>query len=404
MTALSKLTLSSLNDFSSLPLLQLRTAQAFSKRPETHLQVRIAVLTDQKRPRAYEASKFYMMHPEYDPRERRRQERNGRDDHRNYKRHRYGNEEHKRRKTKDIKNGFDASMYDDDEAALAARRDRYTNRRSSQSTLSSEGAMANNGDVGPNAGRKRNPRRNGGSSHNIRDRSASPNRDSDQDRADSRQRRSRRDTPPPRYRSRDPHPFPLANNGKELFPSKSSSTIKSGPESRETVSMESKELFPNKKSAAFLKKELFPNKSSVSNHHRSDAFDAADETADLFASGLSVPFLDGSTDGAASQWSLADRITTPSASVFGRLKGTDPDPDPETLEDLENGGFNIRGAAKDKGFLIRGLAADEASGKAVKELFPNKAGEVTGKDLFAGRLRGRGGRSGRRNKAADMFY
>jgi hypothetical protein len=45
-----------------------------SSHSEVELQVRIAITTDRKPPRAHERSRFYMMHPEHDPREQRRQD------------------------------------------------------------------------------------------------------------------------------------------------------------------------------------------------------------------------------------------------------------------------------------------------------------------------------------------
>lgn len=140
----------------------------------------------------------------------------------------------------------------------------------------------------------------------------------------------------------------------------------------------------------------------MSNHRRSDAFDAADETADLFATGMSVPFTDGAMDTRSSSRNLADRITHANSSNFGRLKGSDTEPNADALGNLEGGGFSIRGAAKqqDLGFSIRGIAADSATGGSVKELFPGKSAGNAGKELFTEKLRGRGGR---RNRAEDMF-
>ena len=58
--ALHHLTLPS-NDNVSLPLSQLRSAKALSTHPNSTLYVRVAAITDRKRARAYEASRFYMM-------------------------------------------------------------------------------------------------------------------------------------------------------------------------------------------------------------------------------------------------------------------------------------------------------------------------------------------------------
>ena len=357
--ALEHFSLASEIDMTQVPSFQLRKAKTLSTHPESALQVRIAFTTDQKRPRAYEASRFYMMHPEHDPREKRRRgDRTNHYHNGDYRRKRYNDEEHRRRKRNDEEDGFDASMYDDNGPS---------SRRGSTGSFS-DIRSDDGGRRTRHRGDSYRPARNRAS----RDRSASPGR-------------SRR-TPPPSYRTRDPHPFPLENKGKELFPSKSE------PNSNPTQS--GKDLFSNKLLAAGLKKELFPHKANVIIHRRSDAFDAADETADLFANRLSVPFKNGRNGGK----SLADRITNVPAASSGRLKASDPGPE-DNSPDMEDTGFSIRGGSshQDKGFSIRGSAA----AGTIKELFPGKAVGNAGKELFAERLQGRGGR---RNKAEDMFY
>ena len=222
-----------------------------------------------------------------------------------------------------------------------------------------------------------------------RDRSASP-------------KGRNRYTPPPTYRSRDPHPFPHENKGKELFPS----IARSGGDAdcnakdlfssrilttdvpnvlysrRSALAGHNKDLFRNRARAAEVKKELFPQKVGSSKHSRSNAFDAADETADLFAHRLSVPFVDGSN----SCKSPDNRLRTGSQP---QIAGGDVDK-----------GLNIRGASREQnqGFLIRGGATVNASGTN-QELFPSKANK--GKELFAEKVEGKGGR---RNRAEDMFF
>ena len=357
--ALEHFSVASQIDLNPIPSVQLRKAKTLSTHPESDLQVRIAFTTDQKRPRAYEASRFYMMHPEYDPREKRRRgDRTNNYHNGDYRRKRYNNEEHRRRKRNDEEDGFDASMYDDNGPST---------RRGSTGSFS---------DIRSDDGRRHSRRRDDsyrpGRNRASRDRSASPGRP--------------RRTPPPSYRTRDPHPFPQENKGKELFPTKS--------EPNGNLTQNGNDLFSNKLLAAGLKKELFPHKANVIIHRRSDAFDAADETADLFANRLSVPFKNGRSGGK----SLSDRITHVAAASDGRLKASDPEPEDNT-PDMENTGFSIRGGSghPDQGFSIRGSAA----AGTIKELFPGKAVGNAGKELFAERLQGRGGR---RNKAEDMFY
>jgi hypothetical protein len=124
-------------------------------------------------------------------------------------------------------------------------------------------------------------------------------------------------------------------------------------------------------------KELFPEKTI--NHRRSDAFDAADATADLFTRQMPVPFVDGSSDSRAELGlPLASRISSKS--------------------DIDSGRLNIRGVAKAsavRDFAIKGSAADSG----IKELFPSNGN--FGKELFSDRLDGRGRR---RQKAEDLFY
>ena len=348
---------------------QLRSAKLCLAHPESNLQIRIAVLGDRKQPRAHEASRFYMLHPEHDPREKRRSGRRS-----SFPRTmRYGDQEHRRRRRDDRRQGISASMYDDTGSPSDSRRN----------SISSYSSSASRSQRVPRHVDRGVPRR-------PRDRSASPNQ-----RNDRNGHRSRNRTPPPRYRKRDPHPFPVANSGKELFPVKTSSSGLSERVAARSNSVQGKELLINKSKAANMKKELFPLKSGVNGHRRSLAFDAADETADLFATGLTVPFTDGSFDQrGSSKGSLADRITAGPIAHSSPKKPT-----------AKDSGFSIQGAAtkpQDVGFSIRGLATDgsNSSGAKVKELFPGKVGAGNqGKELFAAKVAG----GARRKRAVDMF-
>ncbi|KAK5795809.1 hypothetical protein VI817_005094 [Penicillium citrinum] len=311
-------------DGSTLPPLRLRSARLLPSHPDSVLQVRSAVKTDRKQPRAHEKSRFYLMHPEHDPRERLREElsdrRHGDDD--GYRRRRFDDRELRRRKDRDYDDRFNANMYDDTpETYSDSERDRGGRRRRGARELFPEDE---------------------GSSGRLRNRSASPGRDTldDTGRVDvSRDRR--------RFRDRSPR----GNKGRELFPSDSGT----------------RELFPNKPSSSYLKKELFPSKAS--NHRRSDAFDAADETPDL----------------------LGRRITVPPREGNGRNRNVELFPGSSLKEDQ---GFAMRGGQQ--GMTIKGRGA------SVRELFPDKYNENknTGKELFDQPLEGRGGR---RQKAEDLF-
>ncbi|KAL2000939.1 hypothetical protein VTN02DRAFT_2436 [Thermoascus thermophilus] len=347
-------------DASALPPLRLRTAKSLSSHPDSVLQVRSAVKTDRKKPRAHEASRFYLMHPEHDPRERLRKElsdrrRQGRRDdssHSDYTRRRFDDREHQRRRDRGGEEGYNADMYDDNQDSADfsdSERGRDRRRRGRRSDLF--------------------PDHEGRSSGRLRDRSASPGRDGfDDDRSDSDRRQSRR-----RFRDRSPQLPRRANDGKELFPSKVQDG-ESGSNARE--------LFPNKTVDSYLKKELFPNKTS--NHRRSDAFDAADETADLFSRRISAPFVDGAQDKNTAHKNSQKELF----------------PEPE-----DKNGISIRGAAShDQEVSIRGAANGitiKGRGASVRELFPSRYNANAGKELFSDKLEGRGGR---RRKAEDMFY
>lgn len=62
------------DDPTQLPTLQCFPAKPFSAKPDVNLQVRVAVSTDRKQVGAASRSRFYLLHPEYDPEERRKRE------------------------------------------------------------------------------------------------------------------------------------------------------------------------------------------------------------------------------------------------------------------------------------------------------------------------------------------
>lgn len=321
-------------DMSALPALRLRSANLLSSHPDSVLQVRTAVKTDRKKPRAHEVSRFYLMHPEHDPRERLRLElaerRREGDDTSNgdYKRRRFDGRELRRRRDRADDQLISADMYDDNaEASDRKRRGR----------------------------RELFPSDEGGTGR-LRNRSASPGRDTlESDRLES-ERNDRR------FRERSPKRN-RRNDGKELFSSSSA---------RAESDSSSRELFPNKPTTSYLKKELFPSK--VSNHRRSDAIDAADET-------------------------LSSRISAP--SVTGSHDQSNRNQDIELFPASSGRGLNIRGTAQGEGLSVRGAANGiSIKGKGVRELLPSTYGSNAGKELFSNRLEGRGGP---RRRAEDMF-
>lgn len=359
--ALAALTQLGEEDASSLPILRLRSAKALSTHPESVLQVRAAVKTDRKKPRAHEASRFYLMHPEHDPREKLRRELASRRRHGGadtsdgeYTRRRFDDHEHRRRRNRDGEAIINADMYDDKDTSAMEVSDAELGRQ----------------------GRRRRGRRelfadDERASGRLRNRSASPGRDTLQDEQKVESSRSRQDSRR-RFRERSPASG-RRNAGKELFAASGSGT---------ESDTNTRELFPNRTVSSYLKKELFPSKAS--NHRRSDAFDAADETADLFTRRISVPLVDGAADQGPSRRTKNVELFPGSSSGMG---------------------VNIRGAAaQDEGLSIKGAAngiSIKGKGASVRELFPSKfSSSNAGKELFSDTLEGRGGR---RRRAEDMF-
>jgi hypothetical protein len=345
-----------------IPLLQLRPAKAMSANTNTSLFVRLASTIDVKKKGAHEASRYYLLNPEHDPRERKSQGRSrgnrASDDDGDYNRRRFDDFEHRRRRNDDS-NAFSVNMYDDDAGegfASATSSERKRTRRSGEDLFANRTGRATDG--------------------RLRNRSASPGRVGDGTRgfgtdyeSDSRRGARQRTRSPARGR----------NSGKELFPAGGSPA----------PSKAAKELFPAKQAPAEsgsmrAAMDLFPaggasKRQSFSNHRRKGAMDASgsDSAAGYFAGASSTP-----PPPSAGERSLAERIT-------GR---------PSTAS-VDGSGVRVRGAAGDAddiGFALR----NAGRGPTVRELFPLKAGGNVGKELFGEAIKGRGGR---RRKAEDMF-
>ncbi|KAL9095680.1 MAG: hypothetical protein Q9165_002112 [Trypethelium subeluteriae] len=378
--------------FQSTHLLQLRKAKPLlsssANNNNADLQVRQAIVTDVKKPRAREVSRFYLLHPDQDPGER--HNRRGRGggkatgDRGDYKRRRFDDRENARRQ--EGGGGFDASMYDDDVGVDAQDESDSNNNYKHSGRRGRVRFGADNEDLF--AGKSLNGR--------LRGRSASPLRDGDgdgtmgfeggeEDNGEGMRRRrirQRSETPPGTRRRRRRGGATAAaetgrNSGKELF---------SGDDSATTVTTALKspnpgvrELFPDKATASPRRsRELFPHRTEKSNHRRSDALDA-EELADLGSRISGAP------------------------SSFGRLKSDDI-AEGVIMGDQgfairgQDQGFNIRGSASGSGFSIKGAAQEPH--QIVKELFPMKAGN-SGKELFGEKIKGRGGA---RRKAEDMYF
>lgn len=332
-------------DVTQIPLMHIVPAKPLSTKPESTLEVRPAVAGDRKQAGARDRSRFYLFNPEYDPAERRKRGGGGRRyrdrDDGGYRSQRYDDREQENRMRDDAEAGFDASLYDDDEVALAQRAAKRRPDSSSDSDSRRRRSRFRRGrkELFPD----RDSRSGSGV---LRNRSASPMRGDDRDEHQHRE------------------------EAREIARKKQVEAASANRLRAQVIKAHMKE--------AVATKELFPHKTGV-NHRRSDAFDAADETADLFAHKMSVPLTDGSAD------AHSGRLT--------QTLGT-------TTRNLNNEtGFSIRGAAKSQpapSFSIKGAAGGQA-----KELFPSHFGENSGKELFSERLEGRGRQ---RQKAEDLFH
>ena len=320
---------------------QLRRAKPFASKAFISFQVRQANTHDVKQPGAHETSRFYLFNPEYDPRE----QRNKPDNRRNRGRDGRGI---KRRRSEPDPMQFDESMYDDPPAAQQGLDQPFGSERRPKRSRKFEGSRD---DLFADP-----PLRGGG---RLRDRSASPSRLANGDgRFGFDDEDAGYDTPAaPRQFPRHP------NAGKELL-SSPAATVRSFL--RESSAP--RELFPNRHSPAResnLGKELFSNGVGTPHHRRTDAFDAADE-------------LEGSPTMHAKSRSLEDRITGGPP-----LRHRSPENRRSGPSMSLNPGFSIKGVAK------------EANAR-VKELFPDKVGDNSGKELFAGRRH-------QRQRAEDLF-
>ncbi|KAF4462027.1 hypothetical protein FALBO_11183 [Fusarium albosuccineum] len=189
-------------DATALAIGESLPAKPFEGKPEISLQVRFALASDRKQAGAALRSRYYLLHPEHDPEERRRRNQDNRSRYRDrdgdYRRNEGGRQ---RRASDDEVETFEASMYDDAPRASRRRRDSDTEERPRSFARENRGKELFS---------DRRPRR---------DRSASPMRDGDGDdlmgeRASSSGNRLRARSLKERI-SAD-------NSSKELFPTKKS--------------------------------------------------------------------------------------------------------------------------------------------------------------------------------------
>ncbi|KAI0834213.1 hypothetical protein F5Y06DRAFT_279692 [Hypoxylon sp. FL0890] len=344
--ALSSLAVESIQDITQLPLRQLLAAKPFSRKPEVSLQVRLAVASDKKQAGAASRSRFYLLNPEYDPEERRR--RNEARRYRDRDGDGYNRRQPREARYDEANNQFDVSLYDDDEATLS-RREPHSRprRRRSYTPETSEGRPGRTSYRNDNRGKELFPSSPSTRNESRRERSASP-----------------------RHRDGD-ESMGITNGGSATRNRDKARAIKS------------------RLSRSNRARELFPDESGAETGRLGDD---VEDTTTLLAKGIMLPLMDESSDAPTTAGRrLEDRITVPKKDrLADRISGPG---------DSKDSGFNIRGAASqrstDQGFAIKGTAS-----KTAKELFPDKLGINSGKELFADRLEGR---SRRRQRAGDLF-
>ncbi|KAM3515982.1 hypothetical protein MY11210_000264 [Beauveria gryllotalpidicola] len=188
-------------DATALPIGEALPAKPVEGRPEITIHVRFAVAGDRKQVGAALRSRYYLLHPEHDPEERRRRQRDPRSRYRDRENGYRRGGGHRRRDSDEEVETFEASMYDDAPRQATRRHSQSRDRRDSY-------ARENRGKelFADRASR--------------RDRSASPLRDDDGDAAmDSIQGSSRNKESARAVKQR----LRTGNKSKELFPSKSGS-------------------------------------------------------------------------------------------------------------------------------------------------------------------------------------
>ncbi|KAK5115003.1 hypothetical protein LTR85_010041 [Meristemomyces frigidus] len=414
--------------------LKVRAAKRLSTHPDIELFVRQAVVSDIKAPNARLASRFYLDNPQYDPENpknvnRKRpfeQERSYRQrDNYTYKRSRrdIGDDLYSRRSSRD--EPFDVDLYDDDPASLAKRAERRESYHSGSEYENSRKKLTFQDDLMAH-------RENG----RLRNRSASPSRDGDgrfgfdDDQPRRRTARPRSPTPPRLRAGREDRDNRAARDNfrKELFPDRkpaANTALTNG----HTNGGGRTDLFPKHASPPTGPRELIPH------HKRHDARDFDRETREL-TNGIGNYTLDGADEREQHTYTRSDprrdssrrsrETSEKPRDLFSRITGAAPKvesaygrlhdrPASSRAESQEAGGFNFKGAGNTRsssrgskengsgGFSILGASRDRPENPLVKELFPMKAGNgggSGGKDLFDGRIKGRGSQ---RRRAEDLF-
>lgn len=402
--------------------LEEREAKKAEAHPDSSLVVRQAVVGDVKIERAAQYSKFYLHNPAYDPSERKRKRH---DDHRERAVYRK-REGYDRRRNDNQEQPFDVNLYDDDDdSAMQTRRRSASSGSGVASSRHSRRQLAHD-DVdlfaGKQSGRLRGAR------------SASPGRDGDgrygfaENEGASKRQAPRAISPPASRASQSLNNrvardvmktelFPNRSSNNDLFPSKRQHTLGDNNSNNDLLSSRGATTADRSRP-----RDLFPSSPS---HRRQDAQDM--KLIDV-AEQIGKYHLDSNTGsdrpdphayqppgrapsqtriGASRGGDLFSRVSGgpgTKSSERGRLRAQEESP-----------GFSFKGAAGlgagsdapsgngSSGFSIRGASKEKVENPLVKELFPIKAGAGSGngKDLFDGRIKGRG--RGKRMGAGDLI-
>ncbi|ROW08869.1 hypothetical protein VMCG_02809 [Cytospora schulzeri] len=359
-------------DATQLPPLEVLPAKPFPERPDVALQVRFAVESDKKARNAAQRSRFYLLHPEWDPEtEEGRRRREGRD-------RRYRDREDRGGYRRNERNGrgryddryedeeppeqFDVNLYDDDAGALAKRvtprgggrrgRDSRSRTPSDRSEPDRYRSVNTGKELFPDR-RPRDPLRSERGVHS-RGRSRSPTRD-----------------------DRDAVLDDLAKDREVVRNREQARSLK---ERITRPSNRTKELFPGKT------KELFPSKVASGGKAQMD------QVPEEVLAGMLRLSYDGAAELPPSSPLLSSQQRSRSSKVI-TVKLADRITDPSN-------GISIKGLARQSKSQQQGMSI---KGNSVKELFPSRVGSNSnaGKELFADRLEGRGPR--RRQRAEDLY-
>ncbi|EPE09481.1 hypothetical protein F503_07257 [Ophiostoma piceae UAMH 11346] len=350
-----------IDDVTRLPIGEALSAKTYSAKPDevsAGLSVRLAVASDKKQVGAAARSRFYLLHPEYDPEERRRNQPNrrrrddrDRDNYRSSRRRDDRGDVQDDREADIRNNSFDVNLYDDDGPSMAQRTSRDDRRRRRSYSRS----------------RSRSPRRS--------------NRDKELFAIDTESSQSK-------------ELFPEKAGGGDLFDSEPKPARRSDRDYRDRGSRGGRDSGRLRDRSASPRSGLYS--------YDEDDYDGrlADERAEAVAAAASrnrdkaraIRDILTSSDGAdrelfaGEQTRATQDLFSNENTVSARLSDRITRPSDSQADST----FNIRGISKgsgDLGISIKGIAS-------ARELFPTKLSGGGGSGGGNGNGRGRGGRNG----------